>query len=51
MSAGAVEARPAIDYGSMFGRSFHDLDGHIWEIIWMDENAATQSRSSADAVC
>src|SRR5215510_7590599 len=34
--AGAVEARPAMDHGFMFGRSFHDLDGHIWEIIWMD---------------
>src|SRR5215470_10695340 len=51
LSAGAVEAGPAIDYGYMFGRSFHDLDGHIWEIIWMDQNAATQSRSSADRVC
>jgi len=41
LSMGAFEARPAMDYGFMFGRSFHDLDGHIWEIIWMDENAAT----------
>jgi uncharacterized protein len=41
LSAGAVEARSAMDYGFMFGRSFHDLDGHIWEIIWMDQNAAT----------
>jgi predicted lactoylglutathione lyase len=40
LSAGAVEARPAMDYGFMFGRSFHDLDGHIWEIIWMDPKAA-----------
>jgi predicted lactoylglutathione lyase len=23
----------------VFGRSFHDLDGHIWEIIWMDPKA------------
>src|SRR5262249_17399733 len=36
LDAGAVEARPVMDYGFMFGRSFHDLDGHIWEIIWMD---------------
>jgi uncharacterized protein len=40
LSAGAVEARPAMDYGFMFGRSFHDLDWHIWEIIWMDPKAA-----------
>lgn len=36
LNGGAVEARPVMDYGFMFGRSFHDLDGHIWEIIWMD---------------
>jgi predicted lactoylglutathione lyase len=36
LNAGAVEARPLMDYGFMFGRSFHDLDGHVWEIIWMD---------------
>lgn len=23
----------------MYGRPFYDLDGHIWEVIWMDENA------------
>lgn len=40
LKAGAVQARPAMDYGFMFGRSFHDLDGHIWEIIWMEPNAA-----------
>jgi predicted lactoylglutathione lyase len=36
IEAGATEAREAMDYGFMFGRSFNDLDGHIWEIIWMD---------------
>ena len=36
LAAGATEAREPMDYGFMFGRSFNDLDGHIWEIIWMD---------------
>jgi uncharacterized protein len=36
LAAGATEARAPMDYGFMFGRSFNDLDGHIWEIIWMD---------------
>ena len=27
------------DYGWMYGRSFEDINGHIWEIIYMDENA------------
>jgi uncharacterized protein len=42
VKAGAVEARSPTDFGFMFGRSFHDLDGHIWEIIWMDPSAARQ---------
>ena len=28
-----------MDHGFMYGRSFDDLDGHIWEIIHMDESA------------
>jgi uncharacterized protein len=36
LKAGATEAREPMDYGFMYGRSFDDLDGHIWEIIWMD---------------
>ncbi|HEX9464470.1 MAG TPA: VOC family protein [Alphaproteobacteria bacterium] len=38
LKAGGSEARAPMDYGFMFGRSFNDLDGHIWEIIWMDPN-------------
>lgn len=33
---GATETLPAKDLGFMYNRSFNDLDGHIWEIIWMD---------------
>ncbi len=36
---GGAETRPLQDYGFMYGRSFEDLDGHIWEIIWMDPSA------------
>jgi len=36
LAAGATEAREPMDYSFMFLRSFNDLDGHIWEIIWMD---------------
>ena len=32
-----------MDYGFMFGRSFNDLDGHIWEIIWMDPSHVQKS--------
>lgn len=30
------------DYGFMYGRSYADPDGHIWEIMWMDPRAAEQ---------
>jgi predicted lactoylglutathione lyase len=36
IGSGGSEARPATDYGFMYGRSFSDPDGHIWEAIWMD---------------
>jgi uncharacterized protein len=36
MKAGAREAKPPQDYGFMQLRSFLDLDGHHWEILYMD---------------
>jgi len=40
IAAGGTEARDPMDYGFMFARSFNDPDGHIWEVMWMDMNAA-----------
>lgn len=28
------------DSGFMYGKSFEDIDGHIWEIMWMDLEAS-----------
>lgn len=36
VAAGGREPREAQDHGFMYQRSFEDLDGHIWEIGWMD---------------
>ncbi|MGW6709346.1 VOC family protein [Streptomyces sp. NPDC054956] len=36
LAGGATEPRAAQDYGTMYGRAFDDLDGHTWEIMWMD---------------
>jgi uncharacterized protein len=36
LKAGATESGELQDYGFMYGRSFDDLDGHTWEIFWMD---------------
>lgn len=38
-SLGATPAKDPQDHGFMFVRSFHDLDGHMWEIFWMDPAA------------
>jgi len=35
--AGATEYSEPRDYGTMYQRAFRDLDGHHWEIIWMDD--------------
>ncbi|MFE5536496.1 VOC family protein [Streptomyces sp. NPDC056492] len=39
LAAGATEPRPAQDLGFMYGRAFEDLDGHVWEYVWMDPAA------------
>ena len=36
LAAGGKEPRPPQDHGFMYGRSIEDLDGHIWELMWMD---------------
>ncbi|MBV9881722.1 MAG: VOC family protein [Sphingomonadaceae bacterium] len=45
LAAGGREPREKQDYGFMYGRSFEDPDGHIWEPMWMDLAAATQAMS------
>src|SRR4051794_37080926 len=42
LAAGGAEADDAEDYGFMYSRSFFDLDGHGWQIMWMDPAAAEQ---------
>jgi len=37
--AGGREARDPQDHGWMYGRSFEDINGHLWEIFYMDESA------------
>jgi len=38
-AGGKADPTPTQDYGFMFGRSFEDPDGHIWEVMWMDPSA------------
>lgn len=37
---GAVRAKPAVDHGFMYSWSFYDLDGHHWEVLWLDPREA-----------
>ncbi|MEO7531259.1 MAG: VOC family protein [Sediminibacterium sp.] len=43
MEAGAMESKPPSDEGFMYTRSFEDLDGHLWEIFYMDMSAIPQA--------
>jgi predicted lactoylglutathione lyase len=36
LALGGGAAKETNDQGSMYGRSFYDLDGHAWEVLWMD---------------
>jgi predicted lactoylglutathione lyase len=36
LAAGGKESNETQDHGFMYTRSFQDLDGHIWEIFYMD---------------
>ena len=36
IAAGGAHAMPPQDHGFMYGWSFYDLDGHHWEVLWMD---------------
>jgi len=37
--AGAKFTKQPEDLDNMYGWGFQDLDGHIWEVIYMDESA------------
>jgi predicted lactoylglutathione lyase len=35
-AGGVADVGPKQDMGFMYGRAFEDLDGHVWEPMWMD---------------
>ncbi|MYW03154.1 VOC family protein [Streptomyces sp. SID3343] len=38
-AAGGKPSNKPLDEGFMYGRSFQDLDGHLWEVMYMDMSA------------
>ena len=39
LASGGKPWLPAQDHGFMYGVSFTDPDGHVWEAVWMDPTA------------
>jgi len=35
-NGGRADVNPTQEQGSMYGRSFEDIDGHIWESVFID---------------
>ena len=52
LAGGKADPGPKQDYGFMYGRSFEDLDGHVFEPLWMDVEAAmaAMGRQQTEAV-
>jgi predicted lactoylglutathione lyase len=46
-NGGRPDVNPAQDHSFMYGRSFTDPDGHVWETFWMDPAAAAGSDAGA----
>ena len=42
VAAGGTAPNAPQDHGFMYGHGFQDLDGHIWELAYMDLNAVPQ---------
>lgn len=41
--AGGKESLEPIEMPGMYGWSFQDLDGHIWEVLYMDKSAGAKA--------
>lgn len=42
LEAGGSPCNEPMDLGFMYGRSFYDLDGHAWEVMWMAQETVEQ---------
>jgi len=43
IAAGGTTHNEPQDHGFMYGHGFQDLDGHIWELIYMEPSAENPS--------
>lgn len=42
VAAGGSHAMDPMDHGFMYAWSFYDIDGHHWEVLWMDPAATPE---------
>jgi predicted lactoylglutathione lyase len=49
LASGGSPAREPMELGFMYGRSFNDPDGHLWEIFWMDPSVLEEAPTHAGA--
>ncbi|MEZ6074721.1 MAG: hypothetical protein R3C56_03320 [Pirellulaceae bacterium] len=42
-NGGTADINAMQDYGFMYNRNLADLDGHVWEMMWMDMSAMPPS--------
>lgn len=40
LAVGGTAPNAPQDHGFMYSHGFEDLDGHVWELVWMDPVAA-----------
>jgi predicted lactoylglutathione lyase len=46
---GVIDPSPQDDYDFMYGRSFEDLDGHLWGVNWTDFEAVAKETTAPAA--
>jgi uncharacterized protein len=49
LASGGSTASDPLDYGFMYSRSFQDPDGHVWEVVWMNDAAVEAEVAKAGA--
>ena len=48
LASGGAPANDPMEMDFMYGRSFHDPDGHLWEVFWMNM-AVVEEQAKAGA--
>ena len=50
VEAGGTTYNEPQDHGFMYGHGFQDLDGYIWELVYMEPSAIAQADSAKEKV-